>query len=91
MVGRVFQDSLGLVRDHTKREDTRERIIEDGPQKRTLSTPSLDDIHTLAGGEEIELDKKTETLTQGEQPEQRPNSPGGSGDPVIYEDEESES
>jgi predicted nuclease with TOPRIM domain len=91
VVGRVFQDSLGLVRDHTKREDTRERIIEDGPQKRTLSTPSLDDIHTLAGGEEIELDKKTETLTQGEQPEQRPNSPGGSGDPVIYEDEESES
>jgi hypothetical protein len=91
VVGRVFQDSLELVRDHSKREDTRERIVEDGPQKRTLSTPSLDDIHTLAGGEEIELSKNTETLIQGEQPEQRPNAPGGRGDPVIYEDEEKES
>jgi len=91
VVGRVFQDSLGLVRDHSKREDTREKIVEDGPQKRTISTPSLDDIHTLAGGKEIDLSENTETLVQGEQPEQRPNAPGGSGDPIIYEDEELDS
>ena len=44
-----------------------------------------------AGGKEIDLSENTETLVQGEQPEQRPNAPGGSGDPIIYEDEELDS
>jgi len=88
VVGRVFQDSLGLVRDHSAREEARARIAEEGPKQRTIEAPSLDDIHTLAGGEDIELDKSVESLPQGEQPEPRPSAPGGSGDPVVYEDDD---
>ena len=88
VVGRVFQDSLGLVRDHSAREETRTRIAEEGPKQRTIEAPSLDDIHTLAGGEEIELDRGVESLPQGEQPDSRPSAPGGSGDPVVYDDDD---
>ena len=88
VVGRVFQDSLGLVRDHSTREDIRARIAEEGPKKRTIETPSLDDMHTLASGEEINLEKKVNSLSQGEESFSRPNAPGGSGDPVVYEDED---
>ena len=88
VVGRVFQDSLGLVRDQSKREDARVRLAEKGPQQRTIETPSLDDMHTLAAGEEIELEKSSGPLPQGEQPEGRPSAPGGSGDPVLFEDDD---
>ncbi|MBK29688.1 MAG: hypothetical protein CMB49_03135 [Euryarchaeota archaeon] len=88
VVGRVFQDSLGLVRDHSAREETRARIVEEGPKKRTIESPSLDDMHTLAGGDEIDLEKNVESLPQGDEPDTRPNAPGGSGDPVVYEDDD---
>ena len=88
VVGRVFQDSLGLVRDHSAREDIRARIAEEGPKKRTIETPSLDDMHTLASGEEINLEKNVKSLSQGDEPFTRPNAPGGSGDPVVFEDED---
>lgn len=88
VVGRVFQDSLGLVRDHSTREDIRARIAEEGPKKRTIETPSLDDMHTLASGEEINLEKNVKSLSKGEEVVSRPNAPGGSGDPVVYEDED---
>ena len=88
VVGRVFQDSLGLVRDHSAREETRARIAEEGPKKRTIESPSLDDMHTLAGGDEIDLEKNVESLPQGDEPDTRPNAPGGSGDPVVYEDDD---
>ena len=35
VVGRVFQDSLGLVRDHSARKEARARIEEEGPKQRT--------------------------------------------------------
>ena len=88
VVGRVFQDSLGMVRDHTKREDTRARIAAEPPKKRVLETPVLDDMHTLAEGGTIDLARDEEYIEDGVQPDARANSPGGSGDPVLFDDED---
>ena len=56
--------------------------------KRTLSTPDADDMRNLAEGGTVDLDVDESELPQGmDVDDVRPPSPGGSGDPVLFEDE----
>ena len=90
VVGRVFADSLSLVRGHDAREAKREAYANTPDVKRTLSTPSPDDMQHLAEGGRVKLDVGEGELPTGmDVDEARPPSPGGSGDPVLF-DEESE-
>ena len=90
VVGRVFADSLSLVRGHDAREAKRDAYAKSPDVKRTLSTPSPDDMQHLAEGGRVQLDVDEGNLPSGmDVDEARPPSPGGSGDPVLY-DEESE-
>lgn len=89
VVGRVFADSLSLVRGHDERELKREIYANSPDVERKLSTPDSKDMHTLAEGGRIELETSTEEMTTGlDVDEKRPNSPGGTGDPVLFEDED---
>jgi len=88
VVGRVFADSLSLVRGHDAREAKREAYANSPDVKRTLSTPSPDDMQHLAEGGRVHLDVAEGELPSGiDVDEARPPSPGGSGDPVLYDDE----
>ena len=88
VVGRVFADSLSLVRGHDAREAKREAYAKSPDVKRTLSTPSPDDMQHLAEGGRVHLDVAEGELPSGiDVDEARPPSPGGSGDPVLYDDE----
>jgi len=89
VVGRVFADSLSLVRSHDERE-LRKEVYSNSPNvERTISAPSSEDMQTLAEGGTVDLDKALEVIEKGMDvpKEARPESPGGTGDPVIYEDE----
>lgn len=90
VVGRVFADSLSLVRSHDERE-LRKEIYSNSPDvERTISAPTADDMQTLADGGTVDLDTALEVIEKGMDvpKESRPDSPGGTGDPVIYEDED---
>tara|TARA_B100001778_G_scaffold279257_1_gene243555 strand:+ start:1014 stop:2306 length:1293 start_codon:yes stop_codon:yes gene_type:complete len=90
VVGRVFADSLSLVRSHDERE-LRKEIYSNSPDvERTISAPTADDMQTLADGGTVDLDTALEVIEKGMDvpKEARPDSPGGTGDPVIYEDED---
>ena len=90
VVGRVFADSLSLVRSHDERE-LRKEIYSNSPDvARTISAPSTDDMQTLADGGTVDLDTALEVIEKGMDvpKEARPDSPGGTGDPVLYEDED---
>lgn len=90
VVGRVFADSLELSRDHEKRQDKREEYAAAPDVERKITSPSLDDMTTLASGEEIELDvKETEIDTSDavDVGDSRPHSPGGHADPGVYDDD----
>ena len=90
VVGRVFADSLSLVRSHDERE-LRKEIYSNSPDvERTISAPSTDDMQTLADGGTVDLDTALEVIEKGMDvpKEARPDSPGGTGDPVLYEDED---
>lgn len=90
VVGRVFADSLSLVRSHDERE-LRKEIYSNSPDvERTISAPSTDDMQTLADGGTVDLDTALEVIEKGMDvpKEARPESPGGTGDPVLYEDED---
>jgi len=90
VVGRVFADSLSLVRSHDERE-LRKEIYSNSPDvERTISAPTADDMQTLAEGGTVDLDTALEVIEKGMDvpKETRPESPGGTGDPVIYEDED---
>ena len=89
MVGRVFADSLSLVRTHDAREAKRDAYSNAPDVERTLSTPDTEDMATLAEGGRVELDVSESEIEQGvDVDEARPPSPGGSGDPVVFEDED---
>ena len=89
VVGRVFADSLSLVRTHDAREAKRDAYSNAPDVERTLSTPDTEDMATLAEGGRVELDVSESEIEQGvEVDEVRPPSPGGSGDPVVFEDED---
>ena len=90
VVGRVFADSLSLVRSHDERE-LRKEIYSNSPDvERTISAPTADDMQTLADGGTVDLDTALEVIEKGMDvpKESRPDSPGGTGDPVLYEDED---
>lgn len=89
VVGRAFADSLSLVRTHDERE-LRKEVYANAPNvERKISSPNADDMKTLADGGTVDLDKALEVIEQGMDIDvDRPAAPGGSGDPVLYEDED---
>lgn len=89
VVGRVFADSLSLVRTHDSREAKRDAYSNAPDVERTLSTPDAEDMATLAEGGRVHLEVSESEIEQGvDVDEARPPSPGGSGDPVVFEDED---
>jgi len=89
VVGRVFADSLSLVREQDARDAKREAYANSPNVERKLSTPETDDMARLAKGGRVELDVDETVIEEGIDVDgPRPPSPGGSGDPVLYEDED---
>ena len=89
VVGRVFADSLSLVREQDARDAKREAYANSPNVERKLSTPETDDMAHLAKGGRVELDVDETVIEEGIDVDgPRPPSPGGSGDPVLYEDED---
>ena len=91
VVGRVFADSLSLVRSHESRELKRELYANAPDVERTIKAPSTDDMAKLAEGEEVELEKEESVIEQGMEVDGvRPPSPGGTGDPAVFDEDETE-
>ena len=89
VVGRVFADSLSLVRTHDAREAKREAYSNEPDKTRTLSTPNTSDMADLAEGGRVHLDVEETEITPGMDVDgARPPSPGGTGDPVLFEGED---
>ena len=90
VVGRVFADSLSLVRTHDERELKKEIYANSPDVERTLKTPDAEDMQTLASGGKVDIETALEILEKGMDVDKtpRPDSPGGTGDPVLYEDED---
>ena len=56
--------------------------------ERTIKAPTADDMTKLADGEEVELETEETVIEQGMEVDGvRPPSPGGTGDPVVFDDE----
>ena len=88
VVGRVFADSLSLVRSHESRELKRELYANAPDVERTIKSPSSEDMAKLAEGEELALETDETVLEKGmDVDDVRPPSPGGTGDPVVFDDE----
>ena len=88
VVGRVFADSLSLVRSHESRELKRELYANAPDVERTIKSPSSDDMARLAEGEEMALSTEETVIEKGiDVDDVRPPSPGGTGDPVLFDDE----
>jgi chromosome segregation ATPase len=89
VVGRVFADSLSLVRTHDAREAKREAYSNEPDKTRTLSTPEPSDMAGLADGGRVDLTVSESDIAPGMDVDgARPPSPGGTGDPVIFDDED---
>jgi len=89
VVGRVFSDSLNLVRTHEGRQAKKEAYANSPDVEKKLSTPTTEDMKHLAEGGDINLEVSESEFSEGiEVDTDRPASPGGSGDPVIFEDED---
>lgn len=89
VVGRVFADSLSLVRGHESRELKRELYARTPDVERTIKAPTAEDMATLASGEGVELSTDETVIEPGMDVEGvRPPSPGGTGDPVVEDHEE---
>lgn len=89
VVGRVFADSLSLVRTHDAREAKRDAYSNEPDKTRTLSTPEPGDMAGLADGGRVDLKVSESDITPGMDVDgTRPPSPGGTGDPVIFDDED---
>ena len=89
VVGRVFADSLSLVRTHDAREAKRDAYSNAPDVERTLSTPDTGDMSKLAEGGRVNLEVSESEIESGIDVDGvRPPSPGGSGDPVVFEDED---
>ncbi len=91
VVGRVFADSLSLVRSHESRELKRELYANAPDVERTIKAPSTEDMVKLAEGDEVELEKGETVIEQGMEVDGvRPPSPGGTGDPAVFDEDETE-
>ena len=89
VVGRVFADSLSLVRSHDEREMKRENYANSPNVERKLTTPDVKDMAHLAGGGRVDLEVEETDIEQGMDVDtNRPAAPGGSGDPVVFDDED---
>ncbi len=90
VVGRVFADSLSLVRTHDERELKKEIYANSPNVERIIKTPNPEDMQTLADGDKVDVETALEILEKGMDVDKtpRPESPGGTGDPVLYEDED---
>ena len=90
VVGRVFADSLSLVRSHDERELRKEVYANSPDIERKISTPDADDMKTLAEGGSVDLDKALEVIEKGMDVDKTPEHdiPGGTGSPVIFEEED---
>jgi chromosome segregation ATPase len=89
VVGRVFADSLSLVRGHDEREMKREVYANSPNVERKISTPTVEDMANLAEGGRVNLDVEETVIEPGMDVDtDRPAAPGGSGDPVIFDDED---
>ena len=87
VVGKAFTQSLELVRHHEKRVEDKLRMMNDTKKSRTIESPTLKDMHTLADGGDIELSKDENEIKSGMEIERgRPMAPGGSGEPAIEEE-----
>tara|TARA_B110000438_G_scaffold297772_1_gene344710 strand:- start:109 stop:1374 length:1266 start_codon:yes stop_codon:yes gene_type:complete len=89
VVGRVFADSLSLVRTHDERELKKEIYANSPDVERTLSTPDAEDMRTLADGGRVDLETALDVIEKGMDVDRtpRPDSPGGTGDPVLYDED----
>ncbi len=88
VVGKAFSDTLGLVRGHDQREAARAAYAEAPDVERRIGTPTVEDIERLAEGEEIDLAVDVTPVPVGDEvEEERPPSPGGKGDPVVYDED----
>lgn len=89
VVGRVFADSLSLVRSHESRELKRELYANAPDVERTIKAPTTEDMAKLADGKEVELQTDETELESGmDVDDVRPPSPGGTGDPVVFDDDD---
>ena len=85
----MFADSLSLVRSHESRELKRELYANAPDVERTIKAPSTEDMVKLAEGEEVALDTEETELEPGMDVDgPRPPSPGGTGDPVVMDDDD---
>ena len=89
VVGRVFADSLSLVRTHDERELKKEIYANSPDVERKLSTPDAEDMRTLAEGGKVDLETALDVIEKGMDVDRtpRPDSPGGTGDPVLYDED----
>jgi chromosome segregation ATPase len=89
VVGRVFADSLSLVRTHDERELKKEIYANAPDVERKLSTPNTEDMRTLAEGGKVDLETALDVIEKGMDVDRtpRPDSPGGTGDPVLYDED----
>ena len=87
VVGKAFAQSLELVRHHDKRVEDKLKMMKEGGKSRTIESPTLEDMHTLADGGEIELSREEKVVKRGmDIDSNRPMSPGGFGEPAIEEE-----
>ena len=88
VVGKAFSDTLGLVRGHDQREAARAAYADAPDVERRISAPTVEDIERLAEGEEIDLAVDVTPVPVGDEVEEdRPPTPGGKGDPVVYDED----
>ncbi len=91
VVGRVFADSLSLVRSHESRELKRELYANAPDLERTIKAPNTEDMAKLADGAELDLETGETVLEKGMDVDGvRPPSPGGTGDPVLFDEDTDE-
>ena len=77
------------MRTHEGRQAKKEAYANSPDVEKKLSTPTTEDMKHLAEGGDINLEVSESEFSEGiEVDTDRPASPGGSGDPVIFEDED---
>ena len=89
VVGRVFADSLSLVRTHDERELKKEIYANSPDVERIISAPDAKDMRTLAEGGTVDLETALDVIEKGMDVDKtrRPDSPGGTGDPILYDED----
>ena len=88
VVNQAFADSLTLVRSHDERKLKKEIYANTPHVERKISSPSTDDMQTLVEGGKLSLQKNEEILDDVSEPmKERPESPGGTGDPVLFDED----